>query len=243
MSSTFDPARRRFLGTAAVTLAATRLGAVTLSQADARTAGSVDPPVRAPRPVPAFGPVRQVNAGLLNVGYVDEGPADGPAVVLLHGWPYDIYTYAEVTSLLAAKGYRVIVPYLRGFGTTHFLSSSTARLGQPSVLALDIIALMDTLGIEKAIIGGCDWGARTANIIGALWPERCQAMVAVSGYLIGSQAAGRLPLPPEGRAPVVVPVLFCDGARRGGLCHVSTRFCPVDLAACVAPVELRRGHV
>src|SRR5947209_2731127 len=130
-------------------------------------------------------------------GYAEAGPADGRAVILLHGWPYDIHSYVDVAPLLAAKGYRVIVPYLRGYGTARFRSSETVRNGQQSVVAVDTVALMDALDIEKAIIGAFDWGARTANIIAALWPERCKAMVSVSGYLIGSQAAGKLPLPPE----------------------------------------------
>jgi len=150
-----------------------------------------------PPPTTAFGPVRQVIAGLLNVGYADAGPADGPAAVLLHGWPYDIHSFAEVTPLLTSAGYRVIVPYLRGYGTTRFVSEETVRNGQQSVLAVDTIALMDTLGIEKAILAGFDWGARTANVVAALWPERCTALVSVSGYLIGSQQAGALPLLPE----------------------------------------------
>jgi len=142
-------------------------------------------------------PVKQVDAGVLDVGYADAGPADGPAVLLLHGWPYDIHGYEEVAPLLAAKGYRVIVPYLRGYGTTRFLRDDTVRNGQQSVVAVDAVALMDALGIEQAVLGGCDWGARSADIVAALWPERCKALVSVSGYLIGSQAAGTVPLPPE----------------------------------------------
>ena len=145
----------------------------------------------------ALGPVKQIAAGLLDVGYVDVGPPDGPAVVLLHGWPYDIHTFAEVSPLLAAAGYRVIVPYLRGYGTTRFLSDETFRNGQQSVLAVDAVALMDALGIEKAVVAGADWGARTADVVAALWPERCAGLVSVSGYLIGSQQAGELPLAPE----------------------------------------------
>jgi pimeloyl-ACP methyl ester carboxylesterase len=141
--------------------------------------------------------IRQIDAGVLNVGYAEAGPPDGPAVILLHGWPYDIHTYVDVTPLLASVGYRVIVPYLRGYGTTRFLSSETVRNGQQSVVAVDIIALMDALNIAKATVGGCDWGARTANIIAALWPERCKALVSVSGYLIGSQEANKMPLPPK----------------------------------------------
>jgi pimeloyl-ACP methyl ester carboxylesterase len=145
----------------------------------------------------SLGPLHQIDAGLLNVGYAEAGPADGPTVVLLHGWPYDIHTYAEVTPILAGAGYHVIVPYLRGYGSTRFLSDDTFRNGEQAALAVDAIALLDALGIDKAIVAGCDWGARTADILAALWPERCKALVSVSGYLIGSQEANKLPLPPE----------------------------------------------
>jgi pimeloyl-ACP methyl ester carboxylesterase len=145
----------------------------------------------------SFGPLKQIDAGLLNVGYAETGPANGRPVILLHGWPYDIHSYVDVAPLLASAGYRVIVPYLRGYGTTRFLSTETFRNGQPSVVAVDITALMDALKIDKAVIAGFDWGARTANIIAALWPERCKAMVSVSGYLIGSQESGKMPLPPN----------------------------------------------
>ena len=145
----------------------------------------------------SFGGLKQIEAGLLNVGYAEAGPADGPAVLLLHGWPYDIHTYVDVAPLLAAQGYRVIIPYLRGYGTTRFLREDTVRNGQQSVVAVDAVALLDALGIEQAVLGGCDWGARTADIVAALWPERCKALVSVSGYLIGSQEANKMPLPPE----------------------------------------------
>jgi pimeloyl-ACP methyl ester carboxylesterase len=144
----------------------------------------------------SIGPLRQVDAGLLNVGYAEAGPSDGRAAVLLHGWPYDIHSYVEVAPLLASAGYRVVVPYLRGFGTTRFLSDETLRNGEQAALALDVIALLDALGIERAVLAGFDWGARTAGIVAALWPERCTGLVSVSGYLIGSQQAGKLPLPP-----------------------------------------------
>jgi pimeloyl-ACP methyl ester carboxylesterase len=144
----------------------------------------------------SFGPLKQIEAGVLSVGYAEVGPAGGPAVVLLHGWPYDIHSFAEVTPLLAAAGYRVIVPWLRGYGSTRFLSEATPRTGQQSALAIDTIALMDALGLPDAVIGGFDWGARTANVIAALWPSRCRALVSVSGYLIGNQRAGQEPLPP-----------------------------------------------
>ena len=144
----------------------------------------------------SFGALKQIEAGVLHVGYAEAGPAEGPAVVLLHGWPYDIHTYVDVAPLLAAAGYRVLVSYLRGYGTTRFLTHATPRNGQQAVLAVDTIALMDALKIERAIVAGCDWGARTANILAALWPERCKALVAVSGYLIGSREINQKPLPP-----------------------------------------------
>jgi pimeloyl-ACP methyl ester carboxylesterase len=160
--------------------------------------------------------LKQIDAGLLSVGYAEIGPTDGPPVILLHGWPYDIHTYADVAPLLAAKGRRVIVPYLRGYGTTRFLSGDTMRNGQQSAIATDIVALMDALGIEKATIGGCDWGARTANIVAALWPERCKAMVSVSGYLIGNQQAGKLPLPPKAELQWWYQYYFATDRGRAG---------------------------
>ena len=181
MSEGINYDRRRFLETAAAALAATRFGGLGLPETQAMS----------------FDALKQIDAGVLNVGYAEAGPANGRPVILLHGWPYDIYSYVDVAPVLAAKGYRVIVPHLRGSGTTRFLSSDTARNGQQSVVAVDIIALMDALKIQKAILGGFDWGARTVNIMAALWPERCKAMVSVSGYLIGSQAAGKMPLPPN----------------------------------------------
>ena len=145
----------------------------------------------------SFAPLKQIDAGSLNVGYAEAGPADGPPVILLHGWPYDIHSFVDVTPLLASAGYRVIVPYVRGYGTTRFLSKDTIRNGQQSVVAVDVVALMDALKIEKATLAGFDWGARSADIVAALWPERCKALVSVSGYLIGSQEAGKVPLPPK----------------------------------------------
>jgi pimeloyl-ACP methyl ester carboxylesterase len=164
-------------------------------QADVRTIARQD--LRSATETTSFGPLKQIDAGVLDVGYADVGPSDGPAVVLLHGWPYDIHSYVDVAPLLAAAGYRVIVPYLRGYGTTRFLSPETIRNGQQAAVAVDAVALMDALKIEQAVIGGCDWGARTADVIAALWPERCQALVSVSGYLIGSQEANKKPLPPK----------------------------------------------
>ena len=197
MSEEINHHRRRFFGNAAITLAATQLGLVGPAAAQPRKAKSAVLPTLKSGTHTAFGSLKLVDAGLLNVGYAEAGPNDGPAVVLLHGWPYDIYSYVDVAPLLASAGYRVIVPYLRGYGTTRFLASETIRNGQQSVVAVDIIALMDALKIQKATIGGFDWGARTADIIAALWPERCKALVSVSGYLIGSQEAGKIPLPPK----------------------------------------------
>jgi pimeloyl-ACP methyl ester carboxylesterase len=189
--------RRRFFGTAAMTIAAAQLGMIGSADAQAGKTKPVALPAIKPGTNTSFASLKQIDAGLLNVGYAEAGPAEGPAVILLHGWPYDIHSFVDVAPLLASAGYRVIIPYLRGYGTTRFLSNDTLRNGQQSVVAVDVIALMDALKIEKATIGGFDWGARTANIIAALWPERCKALVSVSGYLIGSQEAGKMPLPPK----------------------------------------------
>jgi pimeloyl-ACP methyl ester carboxylesterase len=187
--------RRRFLGTVAMTITTAQLSAT----ARAQTSGSklAHLPSVKPGTNVSFASLKQIDAGLLNVGYAEAGPINGPPVVLLHGWPYDIHTYVDVAPVLASAGYRVVVPYLRGYGTTRFLSAETLRNGEQAALALDAVALMDALQIEKAIVAGCDWGARTADIIAALWPERCKALVSVSGYLIGSQALGKVPLPPK----------------------------------------------
>jgi pimeloyl-ACP methyl ester carboxylesterase len=194
MSEEINHDRRRFLGTVAMTFAATQFGMI--GSPEAQTSKASLPAIK-PGTNTSFGPLKQIDAGVLSVGYAEAGPVNGPPVILLHGWPYDIYSFVDVAPLLASAGYRVIVPYVRGYGTTRFLSSETFRNGQPSAVALDTIAFMDALKIKTAILAGFDWGARTANIIGALWPERCKAMVSVSGYLIGSQAAGRVPLPPK----------------------------------------------
>jgi pimeloyl-ACP methyl ester carboxylesterase len=192
MSEEIDLHRRRLLGAAVANVAAMQLATIGSSHAQSRQVGAIRAGTNT-----SFGPLKQIDADVLNVAYAEAGPANGPPVILLHGWPYDIYTYVDVTPLLAWAGYRVLVPYLRGYGPTRFLSSATFRNGQPSAVAADIVAFMDALRIEKATLGGCDWGARTANIIAALWPERCKAMVSVSGYLIGSQEAGKAPLPPK----------------------------------------------
>lgn len=188
MTQTIDQHRRQFLGVAAGTVAA-GLGVIDLARAETGTPGSSATNT-------SFGTIKQINAGVLNVGYAEAGPATGPVAILLHGWPYDIHSFVDVAPILAQAGYRVIIPYLRGYGSTNFLSSETPRNGEPAALASDIIALMDALEIKKAVVAGFDWGARTADIIAALWPERCRALVSVSGYLISSQAAGNAPLPP-----------------------------------------------
>ncbi len=193
-NDTVDRQRRRLLGVAVATVATAQLG--TIAPAEAQAAKPRSLPSIKPGTNTSFAALKQIDAGLLNVGYAEAGPADGPPVILLHGWPYDIHSFVDVAPLLATAGYRVVVPFLRGYGMTRFLASDTFRNGQPSVVALDITALMDALKIQKAVLAGFDWGARTANIIAALWPERCKALVSVSGYLIGSQQAGRMPLPP-----------------------------------------------
>lgn len=197
---------------AALALAAAKFGAVGAAQAQADTQG----PAPVTDAASAFGPIRQIDAGVLKVGYVEVGPPDGPPVLLLHGWPYDIHSYDEVVPLLAAAGRRVIVPYLRGYGTTRFLSNETPRNGQQAALAVDAVALMDALKIETATLGGFDWGARTACIVAALWPERCKGLISVSGYLIGSQAAGRTPLPPEAELQWWYQYYFATDRGRAG---------------------------
>lgn len=196
MSQEINHRRRGLLGIAAATFAAATLLQSVRANAQTGTKSAALPTIK-PGTNISLGPIKQIDAGALNVGYAEAGPADGYPVILLHGWPYDIYSFADVAPLLAGAGYRVIMPYLRGYGTTQFLSGDTVRNGQQAVVAVDIIALMDALKIQKAIIAGFDWGARTANVIAALWPERCKALVSVSGYLIGSQEANTKPLPPK----------------------------------------------
>jgi pimeloyl-ACP methyl ester carboxylesterase len=189
----FDNGRRQLVGAAILAATAAEFGMI--GSASAATQGK--PPVPASTGATAtFAPLNQIDAGDLNIGYVDMGRRDGPPVVLLHGWPYDIHSFIDVAPLLVAKGFRVIIPHLRGYGSTHFLSDRMIRNGQQSVVAVDIVNLMDALRIGRAVIAGFDWGARTADIIAALWPQRCQALVSVSGYLIGNQQAGKTPLPP-----------------------------------------------
>ena len=188
-----DGGRRSFCARAAI-IAGAQLGAV--FAADAQTsATSLSRPGAAK--ASSFAPLKQVDAGVLNVGYVEVGPPGGPPVVLLHGWPYDIHSFFDVAPLLAAAGYRVLVPYLRGYGSTRFLSADTPRTGQPAATVTDLVAFMDALKLERATLAGFDWGARTAAGVAALWPQRCKALVSVSGYLIGSQQDGKAPLPPQ----------------------------------------------
>jgi pimeloyl-ACP methyl ester carboxylesterase len=197
MSEQINRDRRRFLGTAAITIAAAQIALSSSADAQPGKTKPADLPRIKRGTNTSFASLKQIDAGVLNVGYAEAGPADGSPVILLHGWPYDIYSFVDVTPLQASAGYRVIVPYLRGYGTTRFLSNETVRNGQPSAIAVDLIALMDALKIQRATLAGFDWGARTADIVAALWPERCKALVSVSGYLIGSQESGKMPLPPK----------------------------------------------
>ena len=196
-SEDIDRHRRLFFGAAAVAAAAAQLGMIGSAAAQSGETKAARLPAIKPGTNTSLGPIRQIDAGVLNVGYAEAGPANAPVVLLLHGWPYDIHSYVDVAPLLASAGYRVIIPHLRGYGTTRFLSSEAIRNGQPSALAADTIALMDALKIDRATVAGYDWGARTADIMAALWPERCKALVSVSGYLIGNQEAGKNPLPPK----------------------------------------------
>jgi pimeloyl-ACP methyl ester carboxylesterase len=207
-----DRERRALFGTAAMTFAAAQFGAA--AAANAQPAKHLAP-FRPGTPT-SLGSIKQIDAGLLNVGYAEAGPANGPAVILLHGWPYDIHSFVDVAPLLAAQGYRVIVPYLRGYGSTRFLSSSTLRNGEQAAVALDAIALMDALKIKRAVIGGFDWGARTAAIIAALWPDRCKALVSVSGYLIGSRKAAQTPFPPAAEHAFWYQCYFATDYGRAG---------------------------
>ena len=189
--------RRRFLGAAAMTLAASELAMIGFAKAQPKRINPDDMTAITHRSTKSFETIKQIDAGVLSVGYAEAGPMNGPVVILLHGWPYDIHSFVDVAPLLVAAGYRVIIPYQRGYGTTRFLSNETVRNGQQSVFAVDTIALMDALRIKKATIAGFDWGARTANILAALWPDRCRSIISVSGYLIGNQELNKMPLPPK----------------------------------------------
>lgn len=222
MSDALAPSRRRFLGNAALAFAASQF--TTLTSVGAAAATSKQHPAVKPGTNPPFVSLKQIDAGVLNIGYAEAGPASGPVVLLLHGWPYDIDSFADVAPLLANAGYRVIVPYLRGYGTTRFLSADTPRNGQQAALASDIIALMDALKIEKALVAGYDWGARTANILAALWPERVKAMVSVSGYLIGSREVNKKPLPPKAELSWWYQFYFATERGRAGYAQNTQEF-------------------
>ena len=211
MSNKTSHDRRQFIRAAAL-LGAMRLGFGSSAITQANAASSVATPTMKA----SLGALKQIDAGLLNVGFAESGPAQGPVVILLHGWPYDIHSFTEVAPILAANGYRVIVPYLRGFGSTHFLSDESIRNGQPSAIAADTTALMDALGIDKAVLAGFDWGARSANIIAALWPERVRAMVSVSGYLISNQQVGKQPLSPSAELQWWYQFYFATDRGRAG---------------------------
>jgi pimeloyl-ACP methyl ester carboxylesterase len=217
-----DLPRRRLFGIAVGTLAAAQFGGIAV--ANAQGGGTAAASSRPLTSRTSFASLKQIDAGPLSVGYAEDGPVDGPPVILLHGWPYDIYSYVDVAPLLAEAGYRVIVPFLRGYGTTRFLSETTVRNGQQAALAVDIIALMDALRIPKAVVAGCDWGARTANILAALWPERCKAMVSVSGYLIGSQEANKAPLPPQAELQWWYQFYFATERGRAGYAKYTDDF-------------------
>jgi pimeloyl-ACP methyl ester carboxylesterase len=213
VSEDIDHQRRSLVGAAALTFAASQLGMIGSSYAQI---SRPQLPAIKPGTNTSFAPLKQIDAGVLNVGYAEAGPANGPPVLLLHGWPYDIYSFVDVAPFLAAAGYRVIIPYLRGYGTTRFLAGDTPRNGQQSVVAADIVSFMEALRIEQAVIGGFDWGARTADIIAALWPERCKGLVSVSGYLIGSQELGKMPLPPKAELDWWYQYYFATDRGRAG---------------------------
>jgi len=238
-SEDVDRRRRRLLSAAAGTFAAAQFGVIGSANAQAIKSSAKALPEIKPGAHTSFGPLKQIDAGVLNIGYAEAGPADGPPVILLHGWPYDIYSFVDVAPLLASAGYRVIVPYVRGYGTTRFLSGDTPRNGQQSVVAADIIALMDALKIEQATIGGFDWGARTAK------HHRGALARALQGHGIRERISHRQPgsrpdaVAAKGRAPMVVPVLFCHGARPGRLRQIPARFFEAHLADRFAEVGLR----
>lgn len=227
MAYEIDRDRRRFFGAAVTALAATQLDVA--GQAEAQTATTATSKSSTSKTAmhakTSFAPLKQIRAGALSVGYAEAGPSGGPPVLLLHGWPYDIHSFVEVAPLLGAAGYRVIIPYLRGYGSTRFLSAAASRNGQPAALAQDTIDLMDALKIQKAVLAGFDWGGRSADIVAALWPERCKALVSVSGYLIGNQAAGKLPLPPKAELQWWYQFYFATERGRAGYDKYRRDFC------------------
>jgi pimeloyl-ACP methyl ester carboxylesterase len=216
MSEDINHHRRRFFGAAALTIAAAQFGTVTLAKAQSSSGTSADVAAIKPGTNTSFSSIKQVDAGVLSIGYAEAGPADGPVVILLHGWPYDIYSFVDVAPLLASKGFRVIMPYLRGYGTTRFLSSETPRNGQQAAVASDVVALMDALKIDTAVLAGFDWGARTALIVAALWPQRCKGLVSVSGYLLTNLEASKKPLPPKAERDWWYQFYFATDRGRAG---------------------------
>jgi pimeloyl-ACP methyl ester carboxylesterase len=243
MSQVIDHRRRGLLGIAAATIAAAPLIQSARANAQSGTTKSAALPTIKPGTNTSLGPIKQIDAGVLNVGYAEAGPADGYPVILLHGWPYDIYSFADVAPLLAGAGYRVIMPYLRGYGTTQFLSGDTVRNGQQAVVAVDIIALMDALKIQKAIIAGFDWGARTANVIAAPMARALQSS-GLGKRLSDWQSGGEQEtIATEGRACLVVSVLLRNRTRPPGLRQQPARFLQAHLAARIAEMELRRRNI
>jgi pimeloyl-ACP methyl ester carboxylesterase len=216
MSEDINHHRRRFFGAAALTIAAAQFGTVTLAKAQSSSGTSADVAAIKPGTNTSFSSIKQVDAGVLSIGYAEAGPAGGPVVILLHGWPYDIYSFIDVAPLLASKGFRVIMPYLRGYGTTRFLSSETLRNGQQAAVASDVVALMDALKIDTAVLAGFDWGARTALIVAALWPQRCKGLVSVSGYLLTNLEASKKPLPPKAERDWWYQFYFATDRGRAG---------------------------
>lgn len=218
MSEQINQSRRTLLGATAFGLVASQLGAETPAQAQANAMK------RVVSSRGSFGPLKKINAGVLSIAYAEVGPTDGPPVLLLHGWPYDIHTYVDVAPILAAAGYRVLVPYTRGYGETRFLSAETPRNGQAAAVAVDAINFLDALKIDKVVVGGCDWGGRTANLMAFLWPERCKAMVSVSGYLVGSQESSQIPLPPSAELQWWYQFYFSSERGKAGYAKYTRQF-------------------
>ncbi|UHC20166.1 alpha/beta hydrolase (plasmid) [Methylobacterium currus] len=218
MDQTFEPARRRLLGHLGAALAAGTVAGIVPAAAQGVSPGA------SPEPRASFGPLKRVRAGDLEVAYAEAGPADGKPVLLLHGWPYDIHSYVDVAPVLAQAGYRVLIPSLRGYGATRFLSEATPRNGQQAALAHDALALLDALSIERVLVAGYDWGARTACILAALWPARCKGLVSVSGYLIGSQQANAMPLPPKAELQWWYQFYFATERGREGYARYTREF-------------------
>jgi pimeloyl-ACP methyl ester carboxylesterase len=216
--------RRSWLRRAVLGVAAGRFGVPDVTSASIGAAMREDRQRTMPMAPASFAALKHVDAGVLNVAYAEAGPGDGAPVLLLHGWPYDLHSFAEVTPLLVEAGYRVIVPYLRGHGATRFLSDASQRNGQQSALGVDAVALLDALRIPRAVIAGFDWGARTAAVVAALWPERCRALVSVSGYLIGDPAANAMPLPPESELAWWYQFYFATDRGRAGYAKYTREF-------------------